>query len=227
MKTTNYILTVIVAFSLQGFAFSQEPCKVLTPEIADNYDGPCKKGLAHGEGNAWGVDFYSGRFREGLPDGFGKYNWANGDVFEGQWKQGKRNGNGTLKFEKEGKQMELTGIWKDNEYMRSEKIPSYSLGHILNVERYSIRRTGDGNMILLTTYEQNRVNSKPQNLHFQLDTGSSILLGQSSGYEGVSFPAEVKITYNVADKLGQGAVVRVRLEVTINEPGAWEIRIYN
>jgi len=216
--------TILVA---NGQAYSQEKCTVLLPAIAENYNGQCRRGLAHGEGFAWGDDQYHGNFRNGIPHGSGKYTWANGDVYEGQWRDGKRHGTGTMKFEKDGEIVVLSGIWENDEYIRSERVASYTLGHVLNVERYNIRRTGDGNMVLLTTYEQGRINRNPQNLMFHVNTGSSIITGQSTGYEGVSFPAEIKILYTVADKLQQGATVRVRFEVTINEPGTWEIRIYN
>lgn len=227
MKRMTRIFFCYMLIAAANSGFAQEPCTVLLPAIADNYNGSCRRGMAHGEGFAWGSDQYYGNFRNGLPHGSGKYTWANGDIYEGQWRDGKRHGNGTLKFEKDGEHVVLSGVWENDEFIRSERTAPYTPGHILNVERYNIRRTGDGNMILLTTYEQGRVNSNPQNLNFRLDTGSSILVGQSSGYDGVSFPADVKITYTVADKLQQGAVVRVRFEVIINEPGTWEIRIYN
>jgi radial spoke head protein 1 len=227
MKNLPYSFTLIFLIMFAIPASAQETCQVLVSGLSEGYSGSCKRGLAHGQGHAWGEDFYEGRFRAGLPDGFGKYNWANGNMYEGLWKQGKRHGKGTFRFEKEGEIVELTGNWTEDEFAGSSRIPAYTLGHVLNVERHNIRRSGDGNMILITTYEQGRINPHPQNFLFQLDSGSSIMVGQAIGYENVMFPAVIKITYNVADKLQQGLVVRARFEAVINEPGVWEIKLYN
>jgi len=227
MKNLIFILLCCTTLLANSKAFSQEACTVLLPDIADNYNGECRRGLAHGEGFAWGTDQYYGSFRNGLPHGSGKYTWANGDVYEGQWRYGKRHGTGTLRFDKDGELTVLSGVWENNEYIGSERVAPYTKGHILNVERYSINRTGDGNMVLLTTYQMGRINRTPQNLIFQAGSGSSIVTGHSTGYEGLSFPTDIKILYTTPDKFQQGAVVRVRFEVTINEPGIWEIRLYN
>lgn len=39
-------------------------------------------------------DVYTGRFRDDLMDGSGKYVHFNGDVFEGTWRKGLKNGRG-------------------------------------------------------------------------------------------------------------------------------------
>ena len=39
---------------------------------------------------------YSGEFVDGLMEGNGTFKWASGYKYQGSWKQGKRNGFGTL-----------------------------------------------------------------------------------------------------------------------------------
>ena len=62
-------------------------CKVLKPEISGTYVGSCKQGLASGEGEATGIDFYKGEFVKGLPHGKGTYIWKNGATYTGDWKR--------------------------------------------------------------------------------------------------------------------------------------------
>jgi hypothetical protein len=69
MKLKNlYVLASFLFLSLaQGF--SQGVCKVLKSEIANQYEGSCKKGLANGKGIAVGRDKYEGNFKKGYPHG--------------------------------------------------------------------------------------------------------------------------------------------------------------
>ena len=69
---------------LAGFTYAQD-CKVLKESISGSYTGDCKKGRAHGEGTAKGEDSYTGEFKKGLPHGFGKYTWADGSMYEGDF----------------------------------------------------------------------------------------------------------------------------------------------
>jgi hypothetical protein len=226
MKITKKIITPFLVFlSLQLAA--QSDCRVLLEEISEEYYGDCRKGLAHNYGEAVGIDSYEGSFRRGLPHGEGKYTWLNGDYYDGQWKNGKRHGKGTYVFSQDGEQVQLTGYWKDDVFVSNKKIPPYTIGHVLNVERYNIRRRADGDMIHVTIKESGMVNASPSNFLFHLDSGASRNIGNAIGYENVAFPATVKITYTMPDKLQQGSILRVRFEVVINEPGEWDITLYH
>ena len=108
MQVTTILLWLFLA---GGYTYAQQNCKVLVPEIAVTYKGKCKKGLAHGKGKAVGTDVYEGQFRKGLPHGQGKYNWATGEFYLGQWKMGKRDGEGSYTFKFEGKDSIQAGIW--------------------------------------------------------------------------------------------------------------------
>jgi hypothetical protein len=225
MRNFALILCMLAFHSWFLPAYSQDTCEVLLPGISENYEGNCRRGLAHGQGQAWGVDHYEGQFRRGLPHGLGVYTWENGNVYDGRWEEGMRHGKGTFTFYKDDEKTVLEGIWSEDEFVGHERVPAYTLGHMMNVERYRIRRRDDGNMILVTVEELGRVHPSPRNFMFHIDTGSSITVGQAVGYEGVKFPAQIKINYDMHDKLQVGTFVRVHFEVTINEPGVWEIRL--
>lgn len=62
-------------------------------------------------------DVYSGEEKNGVPHGKGKMIYDNGDVYEGEWFDGKENGYGIryAYFEDEGElHKEYEGEWKDN-----------------------------------------------------------------------------------------------------------------
>jgi len=71
-------------------------CQVRDQDIAAVYKGGCKDGLAHGKGLAKGRDVFEGEFFEG--DKLkGKYTWANGTTYDGEWKNDKQHGRGTMR----------------------------------------------------------------------------------------------------------------------------------
>ena len=100
MKTAFFLILPIFLFLNFNSSFSQEACKVLKPEIADKYEGGCKNGLANGKGIAEGADKYVGRFKNGLPNGTGKYTWSTGEVYDGGWNEGKKEGNGKFFYKR-------------------------------------------------------------------------------------------------------------------------------
>jgi len=116
------IITIVLAFNSAGIA--QNDCKVLLDAIAGHYEGDCKKNLADGEGTAKGEDSYVGEFRKGLPDGLGKYTWANGNVYEGQFKKGLKEGKGKMSMVlPDGQATSQTGYWKMDKYIGENESP--------------------------------------------------------------------------------------------------------
>lgn len=65
---------------------SVNECKVIDQDIAGTYVGPCSAGFAHGQGTASARDSYTGEFRYGMKHGNGVYRWADGAVFEGEYR---------------------------------------------------------------------------------------------------------------------------------------------
>ena len=103
-------------------AYSQN-CTVVPDALKGTYEGDCKKDKANGNGTATGEDSYTGEFKNGYPEGRGKYTWKNGDWYEGEWKKGMREGKGSMFYkEKDSKDSLLTGYWKKDKYIgRYEK----------------------------------------------------------------------------------------------------------
>lgn len=208
-------------------AFSQPDCKVIMEEISEAYEGGCRDGLAHGQGVATGIDKYEGSFRRGLPHGRGTYTWANGDVYTGQWRNGQRHGQGTFISRQNDEITKQSGAWVHDAFRGEDGVAAYSRGHIFNLERFAVRRTGDGNRVLVNFYYMGRQGQLPQDFDFKIETGFSKTEGLAVGFDEVEFPAQILITYTVPDKLGRGLRIPVRFELTINQPGQWEIRLYN
>jgi len=69
-----------------------ESCKVLDPEIAAEYAGDCRNGLADGYGIAKGESHYQGEFKNGMKHGRGIKVWAIGDRYEGEFRNDRREG---------------------------------------------------------------------------------------------------------------------------------------
>lgn len=210
-------------------SYSQDSCKVLKPEISEKYNGGCKKGLAQGKGIAEGIDKYEGNFRKGLPDGNGKYIWANGDVYNGEWKSGMRNGEGGYTFKVNGKDSIRYGIWENDTFIKIAIPNPYKIYSSRNVDRYTITKTGDGNKITLELKMLGKDNLNVSNFDFFADNGNYREVGKYYTYENVKFPVVLKINYVTNGKIDfspQNTIAAV-FEVTINEPGDWEITLNN
>lgn len=109
---------VFVVLIVQVFCLNAQNCAVLTDSLKGNYEGGCKKGRANGNGVASGIDYYKGEFKDGYPDGKGKYVWNNGNWYEGEWKAGKFDGQGTWHNVNNMDQDSgiLAGFWKQGKY---------------------------------------------------------------------------------------------------------------
>ena len=82
--------------------------KVLNQDL---YNGEYKDGLYHGQGTYThsNGDIFEGEWKEGKRHQ-GTYTHSNGDIYEGDWKEGKRHGHGTY-IESEGDK--YVGEWKN------------------------------------------------------------------------------------------------------------------
>lgn len=65
-----------------------------------------------------GGDVFEGYFLNGKKNGHGKYIWANGDVFDGNWVDGKRNGKGKVTWSNGAS---FDGEWKDNQMSEGKR----------------------------------------------------------------------------------------------------------
>lgn len=226
MKKSFSIFTLVILLVATSGIHAQEACTVLLPQISGSYEGDCKKGLAHGQGKAKGTDQYEGQFRNGLPDGKGTYLWSTGEKYTGQWKNGKRNGIGEYTFPDNGKDTTNRGQWVDDKYT-GPVIPKPSVIQKEGIDRYSFQKNGElRKRVLINFYQNGMRNTVLNNLLLSSSSGYETTLGISTGYDEVTFPVTIKISYTTLNKLNS-MPVSVRFEFEISEPGDWVVDIHN
>jgi hypothetical protein len=222
MKKISLIMILCFLLSFSNLIGQQADCKVLLPAIGVTYKGECKKGLAHGEGEAQGQDSYKGNFKKGFPEGKGVYTWQNGDKYEGTWSQGKREGKGTMTIKSAGKDSLITGFWENDQYKGKERIIPYKVILKRNVD--DIRMTQSSKIGALVTIKILRSGSRiPYSELMIASTGGSV--NESANpprIENINFPIEVKVTYKCMNKLNS-MELSCEGQFEIKEPGIWEV----
>lgn len=218
---------LVILFLVAGYSLAaQTDCLVLKPQIANKYEGKCKNGLAHGKGKASGLDTYEGQFKKGLPNGKGTYVWSNGDRYTGDWYEGFRHGEGDFTFKQDGRDTTISGRWQKDEY----KGPVPEAPKVLNsrgVDRYNFTRNSDiKNRVLINFYQNGVRNRGIENLLMASSSGYETRLGESLGYDELTFPVTIKLNYTTWNKL-RGAKIDVIFEFRIFEPGDWQVDIHN
>lgn len=230
LKRKNYLggLFLTVVLVMGGSACAQKSmCKVLVPSLSEEYNGGCKKGLAHGKGFAKGKDTYSGQFSKGLPHGKGDYTWADGTLYKGQWSGGQREGKGTMVFKVAGKDSVVTGYWKKNKYIGEKLVRPYKIDRKHNVTRYSIVKASDANSnIRIKLLKAGGYNTDVEDFSLAYDSGEEYALGNMTAIQNIIFPSSVSVKYRTWNHF-HTSQYDVIFEFTINEPGTWEVTIGN
>ncbi len=220
------ILGMLALFS-ENITFAQEECKVLMPTISDSYTGECKKGLAHGEGSAAGIDTYEGSFSKGLPHGTGKYTWKDGRIYEGDWSKGVRDGNGSMIYPRAGEDSILSGIWSKDEYYGKEIIPQYRVTKAQGIARSSIRKVSDvGVGLSVSLYINGSFNTDIEDFFMDVSSGETLMSGNKYVIENATVPYTVSIKYRVWNTM-RSQQHDVFFNFIINEPGTFEVTISN
>lgn len=225
----HLLVTVLYMFLLfsGSMIHAQNECRVLLPGISGSYTGRCKKGLAHGKGVATGVDSYEGHFSRGLPNGSGRYRWADGTVYQGEWLKGARNGKGTMTYPTESGDSIVTGIWKDDVYSGTELIPPYQITMSRGVIRSSIRKMNEmGTGFRLGIYQGGRFNIDLENFTMVCDSGEEYTSGRYIAIQNATLPYSVTIRYRTWNVL-HTTRSEVIFAFTINEPGTFEVSLTN
>lgn len=124
MAKTILSKAISLALLLLSFCAYSQTCEVDRESLKGTYTGECKKNKAHGKGKAVGTDTYEGDFKNGIPDGNGKYTWANKNVFEGRYVKGLREGKGIMTFKNQNAQDSVVeGFWKKDAYIGKNENP--------------------------------------------------------------------------------------------------------
>ena len=227
MRKKYLIITFLLVTSVIPISFSQVVnCKVLKPEIAVTYSGDCKKGLANGKGIAAGTDKYEGKFKDGLPNGNGSYQYANGNTYEGDFKGGMKSGNGKFTFQYMGKDSTYMGIWKEDKLVKKIVPPAYTISQQLNIQRYNVRKMGPGNRIMFAFIQNGKANVSITGLSFAETDGSPLSMGQQKGFDNIRFPFSCKVSYTSLNSFQSASYGNI-FEIQITEPGQWMVTLYN
>ena len=194
--------------------------------IVFNYSGKCKKGLAHGNGIASGVDIYEGHFKKGLPDGKGTYAWSTGEKYIGVFKAGLRNGEGVYIFMVDGNENALDGIWEEDQYV-GKKLPKPKVTYQVNIDRYTLKRVGNiKNRVLVDLFQNGSRNIGAEDFLITASSGYETWLSLSRGFEAIDFPATFKVRYITWNKLRTYKLNAV-FEFEISGPGDWRLELFN
>lgn len=228
MKIFGHFL-ILAAALLSGSGvtgFSQERCTVLVKEISEKYVGECKKGLAHGTGEAWGTEHYTGAFKSGLPHGKGVYTYADSSVYTGMWSKGQRHGNGKYTFRYVGTDSIQEGLWTRDKYMgRNVTSQGYKVISTKAMERYRVYRYTDGQEIRVLLKPMTSGSLDVSNLQITGSSGiESEFLNSQMEFRNCEFPFKLRVSFNKWSKL-RTVRVDTSIDLEITEPGVWIIEI--
>ena len=208
MKTFQNFLVLFMVFGAVNMLQSQtdSKCKVINEDTTGIYEGKCKKGLAHGTG----IYQFSDNER----------------IYEGNFKKGKFSGKGEIyKIVSGEKEVIKKGIWKNNKYLGEKKVSSYVVKRKTNLDRYMFRKVGEGNRVEIS-FLQNGSRNNVENLNIVTNNGVEIARSYISGIQNIEFPFVCEIFYYTQNKF-KTASYEVRVEFIINEPGAWDVTLFN
>lgn len=109
---------------------TNQPCKVWNPEPQPDesvtWSGDCQDGFAAGKGVLrWTEDgkpdmVFDGEYRNGKRNGHGVLTTPDGEIFDGEFRNDKRNGHGVLTTP-DGKKVE--GVWVNDELLTGDEGP--------------------------------------------------------------------------------------------------------
>lgn len=212
-----YLLIIIL---LNISAYSQEKCKVLKRGIDSIYLGGCKKGFAHGFGEAWGKDYYAGAFKNGYPHGKGIMKFQDGSIYNGSWRKGNMDGEGKLSFKKNGKDTIINATWRKNEIVvKALENVDYKITKEQTPERLKVYRFGEGNIV---HYKISALNIS--NLFISGSSGIEFNYPKDIGFKDIVFPFYAKIRFETWNSV-MTQRIQIEVEVELIKQGEWTIDI--
>ncbi len=220
-KIKSIVIAGILFFSGITMYSQNADCKVNMASISGKYSGECRKGLAHGQGTSEGIDRYSGSFKYGLPHGIGTYTWTDGSSYEGHWSKGMKDGGGKMIT----RDSSYTGIWKDDNYIGKETIPPYKIDRSQNVTKSSFFKSKSNYEVIRIRFYQGAVEGGGlKSVDLAYTSGEQFHDGAIYGIQHPSFPIDIRITFTADNSFGT-MQFDAYFDFTINEPGAWDVRI--
>lgn len=240
MKTMLLVLIVLTS----AVTVCAQDCTVSVDSLKGQYTGGCKKGKAAGTGTATGTDTYTGSFKNGYPDGEGKYTWKNGNWYQGQWQHGLFEGKGTLHKTNEGIKDTLiiiTGFWKKGKYTGAFDKPYTLTALTNNFSDLSIRKVGKTKAeISIVIKSITSGASDIANLHLpkprlisvqsvegkfqhQLNDETSSIINNKYSFQQVTFPFHAVFTFETESQYHNLHTEKIELEIL--ESGDWYLQL--
>ena len=149
MRFINCILATVVFITTSLSAqVVKDTSKVLMSTIKEKYTGPVKKGLASGQGEAFGVHHYIGMFKNGMPNGKGIYYYNDSVYYKGEFLDGVKEGKGEMhNAQKQGADTLIKGYWSGDEY-RGKSYNTYAISGANNFDNVDVNYSASsGNRI--------------------------------------------------------------------------------
>ena len=220
----SFVIACFIVFI--GVQVSGQEVKgpVLKQELVGKYEGELKKGLAHGEGIAVGLDSYNGHFNKGLPDDKGIYTFHNGDVYKGEFSRGLFNGKGVLTYKKARGDSIVEGYWEAGKYAGKTQVVPYEISNKTGSVNPSIICSGDGNKVEIVVFDPYNKYIIPQIMAMGQFTQQTYY-GRNLFAEAV-FPLTFDIRYSCTNKMRSG-IIDSTIRIKINKPGNWQITLRN
>jgi hypothetical protein len=220
------LLSIFFLSFLQLHAQNSD-CLVLLDSISGTYEGECKKGKAHGFGIADGLHKYEGNFRKGWPFGEGTYTWDEGRWYKGWFRNGLKNGYGKLHSNRIGEDTLLVGYWRNNHYLGEEDLADFEIIERMNLENISLNiRNIDGTSLRIKILRDKATNSQAVIRMLNSSSGHGRKGSGSVVYENIEFPFHFSIHYDTPNRFNTTSISCV-VEVIINTPGEWEVKLEN
>ena len=219
------ILVALVLTFISIYAYCQDISEpVLKKELAGKYEGELKKGLAHGEGIATGLDNYTGHFIKGFPEREGTYIFSNGDVYYGEFLRGLFSGKGSLTIKKASGDSIVEGYWEAGKYVGKTMVAPYEISNKTGSVNPSIINSGEGNKVEIVVFDPYNKYIIPQIMAMGQFTQQTYY-ARNLFAEAV-FPLTFDIRYSCTNKMRSG-MVDSTIRIKINKPGNWQITLRN
>jgi len=224
------LLFALLTFSLPLLAQVEESplrkrnCRIPLESISVDFWGECKNGMAHGNGIAQGEDRYEGVFKKGLPNGEGKYIWANGDYYIGDFRKGMKDGKGKLiksTASPEDIAAKPMGLWSNDEFVMDLVEAEYNIILQRNVIRVEPRLIKPEKKFIKVRL---REGTFPDNAEINTLSGDVRNLGSYITIEEPIFPYKMYLTFQHFNKFNSSSQ-QVILDLELVTPGEWDVFI--
>lgn len=224
-KLSLIVFLFVLALDIHA---QSDSCKVLLEKISGSYKGKCQNGLANGKGESTGEETYIGTFKDGLPDGKGKYFYKNGDFFHGYWKKGQRHGKGKFKYTSDGEKNTLFGYWKNDEYVGdTDPDITYKVTSVSGIMDYKVVKNDAANAhdnAINLSIKSAFTEFTPTDLRIERSSGHIMQSGKRYSIVNYFCPLQCEINYTILTGVTRK---QCRFIIEIYEEGKYTITLNN